>query len=473
MGTFGFGIEPAARRVAAGGTASRGGRPTRIVALLLAAALVAGLVACAPAPRAERAAPAAPAAEPDRPAPEPVDPASLPDPEPGAAAAASFSLDLLRAVAEPGRDAVVSPASALWALGLASQGAAGDTLAQMEAAVGMTVDDLAALMGRVEGPARLCGYPLAPDADAPDDDPAVAPAEPPAEPALSVGNSLWLREGGGLQVDDGFLARIAASYGAEVRAIPFDASGCQAVNDWVARQTRGRIPRLLASLPERGEMTLVNALALDAAWESPYEDAQVGRADFRNADGTASSVDLMASTEHGYLEIAGGTGFTRPYADGPYAFAALLPPEGTALADYLAALDGDALARVLASPSSREVRAWLSAFEVRTHVDLTEPLRALGIVDAFDPYDADFDSLGSSSAGPLFIGGAVQACALEADAEGTRGAAATALVLEAGAAPDPAPPTEVRLDRPFLYLVYDRAAGVPLFIGVVETLPSA
>ena len=194
--------------------------------------------------------------------------------------------------------------------------------------------------------------------------------------------------------------RTAASYGAEVRAIPFDASGCQAVNDWVARQTRGRIPRLLASLPERGEMTLVNALALDAAWESPYEDAQVARADFRNADGTASSVDLMASTERGYLEIAGGTGFTRPYADGPYAFAALLPPEGTALADYLGALDGDALARVLVSPSFREVRAWLPAFEVRTHVDLTEPLRALGIVDAFDPHDADFGPLGSSSAGP-------------------------------------------------------------------------
>lgn len=55
-----------------------------------------------------------------------------------------FSLDLLRACAEeePNENTLVSPLSVLYALSMVENGAAGETLAQIETATGMSTDAL-------------------------------------------------------------------------------------------------------------------------------------------------------------------------------------------------------------------------------------------------------------------------------------------------------------------------------------------
>ena len=90
------------------------------------------------------------------------------------------------------------------------------------------------------------------------------------------------------------------------------------------------------------------------------------------------------------------------------------------------------------------------------------------MTDAFDASQADFSSMGSSPDGPLYISQVLHKAFLALDAQGTRAGAATVVEVDTGS--DNTPGRTVYLDRPFLYLLVDCAANLPLFIGAVSDL---
>ena len=59
---------------------------------------------------------------------------------------------------------------------------------------------------------------------------------------------------------------------------------------------------------------------------------------------------------------------------------------------------------------------------------------------------------------------------LELDESGTRAAAATVVEVDAGDAPPSEDVKTVTLDRPFLYMIVDTHACVPLFMGTVTSM---
>ena len=58
---------------------------------------------------------------------------------------------------------------------------------------------------------------------------------------------------------------------------------------------------------------------------------------------------------------------------------------------------------------------------------------------------------------------------IELDRNGTKAAAATAVVAKESSAYMESP-IEIRMDRPFVYALVDNETGIPLFIGSVKTL---
>lgn len=73
--------------------------------------------------------------------PEPVEDLTVPD-QTTAVGGANFALDLLRGAAKPDATTILSPYSALLALGMAANGAGGRTLEEMEYALGARLEDL-------------------------------------------------------------------------------------------------------------------------------------------------------------------------------------------------------------------------------------------------------------------------------------------------------------------------------------------
>ena len=365
-----------------------------------------------------------------------------------AEALTEFSLNLLRENWN-GENLLLSPLSVLSALGMTANGARGETLAQMEAVLGLPVEELnEALAAWTENLPResVCRADLA--------------------------NALWLRDDGSLAPEEAFLQTAADWYGAEVFSAPFDAGTRKEINRWVDRNTHGMIPEILEDIPKDVVLYLVNALALEAEWEEIYTDGQVRENRiFTTEDGAEQPVTLMYSSEWSYMRDEHAQGFLKPYKGGRWAFAALLPDEGVRLEDYLASLTGERLHALLSGAKTRKVYAAIPKFKSAYGVELNDALKALGMTDAFDMYQADLSGLGSSPLGPLFISRVLHKTYISVDEKGTQAGAATAVLAVAGAdGPGPDTTPVVHLDRPFLYMLVDTETNLPAFIGVVTTM---
>lgn len=365
-----------------------------------------------------------------------------------AAALSGFSLNLLKEN-RTGKNTLVSPLSVLCALGLTANGAQGETLAQMEAVLGLPAEELNGLLA-----AWAADLPRKKDC------------------RVDLANSVWIRNDGSFEADQDFLETAAGWYKAEVFASPFDAAAVRDINGWVDENTHGMIPEILSELRDETMLVLVNALALEAEWEEVYEDVQVheNRA-FTTEDGREQPMTLMYSSEGRYLKDERAQGFLKFYKGGRWAFAALLPDEGVTLGDYLDSLTGERLHALLSEAEGREVYAAIPKFESDYAVELNESLKAMGMTDAFEPGLADLSGLGSSKLGPLFISQVLHKTHISVDEKGTQAGAATAVLAESGAdAPEPEPIPQVYLDRPFLYMLVDTEINLPAFIGVVTAM---
>ena len=358
-----------------------------------------------------------------------------------------FALNLLRASVDEasGESTLVSPLSVLYALAMTENGADGETLAQMEQVTGMGADELTD---------TLQAYLLRANAD---------------DSPLSLANSVWLRDSEGLAVEDSFLETCGGRLGAQVFSAPFDDSTVADVNAWINEKTHEMIPNMLDRISDGTQLLLVNALAFEGAWEEPFDSALVTPDTFTSEDGTERDVDMMHSTEGTYLEGELATGFAKPYEGYDYLFVGLLPAEGVTVAELLEDLDGEGLSELLEPVDNAVVQVGLPKFTGSHEVELSGALRALGMTDAFEEGVADFTRMGSSDAGPLYVGGVLHKTFIDVDEKGTRAAAATAVAMDSGSSAIEEEPEvkEVILDRPFVYLILDKATMTPVFTGTV------
>lgn len=407
----------------------------RWIAILLAAAMVLALAGCGSS---------------DRPGTDLMEGVRAhkvteePDMDRDSAAAADFGVRLLRNCARPGENTLVSPLSVLSALAMTANGADGETLTQMEAVLGLPAEELNRFF-----------YSFRKLLEDKDDN------------ILSMANGIWFNEDPSLTVEEDFLQTNGDCYGAELRRAPFDETTLGDINAWISESTRGMIDRALDDIPPEAVMYLVNALSFVGDWENPYKAYQVHEGLFTTEDGREQQATLMYASESRYLEDEQATGFLKYYAGREYAFAALLPKEGVTVEDYVNSLTGEHLYALLSKPEETLVETVLPKFETEWALELSEPLSAMGMTDAFDPDAADFSRLGSSERGNIFLSRVLHRTVISVTETGTRAGAVTVVEADAGAAPDP---KVVRLDRPFVYLLIDCQTGVPLFIGTMMDL---
>jgi len=366
---------------------------------------------------------------------------------PGAAAVADFGLRTLRQCLEeePG-NTMISPLSILCALGMTANGAQGETLSQMEEVFGLPLGELREYLT-----AYVKAMPSSEDA------------------SFHAANSLWLKDQG-LSVEQDFLQANADYFGADAYKVPFDSGTLEQINGWVKENTHGMIPKILEELNPATVAVLVNALAFEGKWDEPYEDIQVHDGVFTKEDGTSQSVEMMHSSESWYLEDETAVGFLKYYKGRDYAFAALLPEEGVPVQEYLSSLSGEKLCDLLENAQVTEVSAGIPKFTSDYSASLNDLLMDMGMTDAFDPALADFSGLGTMENGDnIYVSQVLHKTHIAVDEQGTKAGAVTAVQIEASGA-IMEEPKRVILDRPFLYMIIDCRANVPIFLGTVSEI---
>ena len=355
-----------------------------------------------------------------------------------------FAIRLFKASNENGKNTLISPLSVLCALAMTANGAEEETLAQMEEVLGMTTDEL-----------NLYLYSYMKNLPQGD------------KYKLSLANSIWFTEDERFTVNQDFLQTNADYYGADIYKAPFDKQTLKDINNWVKQNTDGMIPEILDQIPPEAIMYLVNALAFEAEWSEIYEKHQVKDGEFTKEDGTKQDVKFMYGSEGTYFEDEKATGFMKRYKGGKYAFVAMLPNEGVSVSEYIASLDGKSLNALLANPQYATVRTSIPKFETEYKVDMSDILQSMGMTEAFDMYNADFEGLGTSTDGNIYISRVLHKTFISVGEKGTKAGAATIVEMKNGAAGEPTEPKEVYLDRPFVYMLVDCENNIPFFIGTM------
>ena len=370
----------------------------------------------------------------------------LPDMDAGAAAAADFGVRLFKTSMEEGKNTLISPLSVLYALAMTTNGAEGETLAQMEQVLGMDVDNLNSYM--------LAYLDLLPESK---------------DYKMSLANSIWFKDDPNFAVEQSFLQTNADYYGAGAYKAAFDEGTRNDINNWVKEHTDGMIPEIIDEIPDEAIMYLVNALAFDAKWADEYEEHQIREGRFTMEDGTRQDVDMMHSEEHAYLEDDLATGFIKYYKDRKYAFVAMLPNDGVTVSQYVNSLTGEHLRDLLNNPEDLTVFASIPKFETEYDIEMSEVLQEMGMTDAFDWQVADFSRLGTYNVDGMniCISRVLHKTFISVSEQGTRAGAATAVEMVAEGAMEIVDFKEVVLDRPFVYMLIDCETNLPFFIGTM------
>lgn len=351
--------------------------------------------------------------------------------------ASSFAAELFKDNYSKGKTTLVSPLSVLTALALVQNGAQGDTLAQLEQALGgLDRDTLNAYMR------AYCDFLTESD-------------------ELKIANSVWTDSSA--EAKRAFLQKAVDSYSAQLFSAPLsDPKTVESINSWVKKNTDGMIPKIIEKADRYAVMMLVNAIAFDAKWETPYKRSDIEKLEFTSYSGSKKKTDFMCSTKNVYLKDGGAVGFMKPYKNGRFAFAALLPDENTGIDDYVASLSGDKLMKIFSSAKrGNEVNVKMPKFRTEYSAQLIDTLKKMGVKDAFDSKTADFSSLIENR--DAYIATVVHKTFIEVDENGTRAAASTLVGADTMSLMEP---YSVCLNRPFVYMIVDTETNLPLFIGV-------
>lgn len=361
-----------------------------------------------------------------------------------------FAVKLFQnSMAEKGENTLVSPLSVMSALAMTANGAAGETLSQMETMLGgaLFIDQLNEYLHTyVEN----------------------LPSEEKA--AFHLANSIWVDEPE-ITVTEDFLQKNADYYGASVFSERFDGNETRdRINAWVEENTHGMIKNILNEVPEAAVMFLVNALTFEAEWAVPFEKYAIREEEFTAASGEKQLVDMMRSEENIYLEDKNTTGFVKRY-EGGYSFVALLPDEDLSIEEYVAGLTGEKLGKLLNNPTYTDVNIKMPKFEHEYDIGMNDILKKMGMTDAFDAMTADFSAMGESERGNIFVSRVIHKTFITVDNLSTKAGAATVVQMDAeGAIINPKEPKTVYLDRPFVYMIVDNETNLPIFIGAVTSI---
>ncbi len=355
-----------------------------------------------------------------------------------------FAVNLLKSCYDNEGNTLVSPLSVVMALAMASEGAEGNTLKELEDAIGMDMDSL-----------RAFAYSYM--------------SEKVKSEKLSVSNSVWVNKK--LQdfyVNEDFIKTNEDFYSAEVFESVFSEETVDAINKWVCDNTDGMIPEIIKTLDKDTVMVLVNALLFDADWSEPYSENQVSEGEFITEDKKTEKAQFLSNMEGCYLEDENSKGFLKYYEGSEFAFAALLPDEGLSMEEYVRSLGGEKIRNILENKVDCAVNTKLPKFEADFTASLNDALKAMGIEKAFDIEKADFSKLGEITDGNIYVSEVAHSTKISVTETGTKAGAATAVTMKGYGAP--MNPKEVNLDRPFVYMIIDTDNNTPIFMGTLMSV---
>jgi serpin B len=285
---------------------------------------------------------------------------------------------------------------------------------------------------------------------------------------LYIANAVWGQRD--YTFEKAYLDLLAENYGAGVRLLDFAAapdSARQQINDWVGRETKGKIKDILPpdSVDPSTRMVLANAIYFKAAWQDAFVKKLTQDAPFTLLDGSQVQV-LTMETDGGIpVRVGSGDGYQAvalPYKGELAEMVIILPDQGR-FESVESSLAAAKFTAILDKLKPGDLILYMPKFEFTVDFDLKKVLSGMGMPLAFDIDKADFS--GITKAERLYAQQALHKAYVLVNEEGTEAAAASISIMMPASLPPPQ--QELRIDRPFIFIIRDVRTGTILFVGRV------
>jgi serpin B len=363
------------------------------------------------------------------------------------AAERTFGLHLLRELIDrnQAKNVFISPLSIFLALHMTENGAAGTTRTAMRKALALpSLDETALNASSAALQSLLKGR-----------DPG----------ALTIANALWADRR--FPLTPAFVKQCESVFNAHAASLDFtDPKSAAEMNEWVKTKTNGKIGDIVTyDSVRKAAVVLINAVYFAAKWRSEFPASQTSDATFHKTGGGTKTVPMMQQTRltGAYRSGPNFEGAMLYYKESSMFFYALLPQAGKTPKDALASLD---LEHLTAGDTEFDLNLKLPRFNLDFSASLVQDLKKMGMDVAFHYPQADFVPMGSKE---FYISDVIHKTRLEVDEKGTVAAAATAVMMTAGAAmPIQRPVKTLVFDRPFALLIGESQTGAVLFAGAIE-----
>ena len=338
---------------------------------------------------------------------------------------------------------VLSPLSITYALGLANNGAQGQTQREISQVLGFNnVDAQNEFCLKMQNEFGTAGL-----------------YDPTTK--AHTANTIFVNSGMGWQLQDDFKRKASEYYYAYPENRDFaDGQTRNVINKWAADHTEQMIKEVLSEdeFDPFAVSYQLNAIYFKGAWTSPFNADNTREEPFAGGNSVPMmhQVANVMYAENDYCQTV-----VLPYGNGTYQMRMILPYDGWSL-DHVATFLNASNWQI--PTYSCEVDLKLPRFETDTSIDLKQVMSALGMPTAFDPDEADFTKLCESNdgAGNIYIDKMKQVAKIKVNEEGTEAAAVTTIGYIITSVPEH---VDFHATRPFLYIISEQSTGGILFIG--------
>jgi serpin B len=280
-------------------------------------------------------------------------------------------------------------------------------------------------------------------------------------------NAFWYNQRKTVNKD--FLTAIQENYAAKTEAVNFgNPQTKDLINYWCAEQTNNRIPKMVDYTNEEDLFHLMNAVYFKAGWEKEFKKDLTTKQPFYYANGKTEEIDMMFENATSIYSESPNLQMTiKPFVDGSFTLALILPKEGVKMEDaiedvknYFLSLKIPTETNVTSKEAS--IKLYVPKFTAEyTEEKLFEYMGNINPLLKFSADDMKFfdDKLSDTDTSCL------QKTFFLMDEEGAEAAAITDIMVKNTAVGPGPEPIVLRFDHPFFYAIIESATECPLFIG--------
>lgn len=246
------------------------------------------------------------------------------------------------------------------------------------------------------------------------------------------------------------------------------------INKFCDENTNHKILEIInADTVNQCDSVLINALYFNGEWDEAFEYKRLFDMDFNNVDGSIKTVTGMEEYGLSLYQVGDTLAFSKMYKGNDFEFIGILPGEDICSENGDFSLCDIPFETLLESEQyDKSAHIKMPKFVVEDNNSLVSSLKSEGLSSAFEVGStSDFTKLALTD---MCISDVIQKTYVDVSEKGTEAAAITVIEMtnDACAIEEPVEVVDVILDRPFVFMIYDRVNDEILFIGKMVDMNS-